>query len=294
MNFVYRSFSSFLLIILLVSFSFAQNPIPNPGFENWTAGTPDDWFTLNVPEVYEPVIQSETSHSGSYAVKGEVLSFLDASVPPYLATDTDFFAISQNYTRMTGYYQFSNNGEDAVWAIVEFLDAQDMPVAAGSAEFGETSGGYTQFIMNLDYTGGSGQPAAQAIIVFTIWPSSESQTDSLTVGSYFLIDDLEFDNVSNISEGNFGDSPKSYHLTQNYPNPFNPSTTIEYDLPKASNVSIEVYNTSGQKITTLLNKKMAAGNHEVEFNAANLSSGVYFYRIQAGEFHDVKKMILLR
>jgi len=83
-------------------------------------------------------------------------------------------------------------------------------------------------------------------------------------------------------------------LYQNYPNPFNPSTTIEYDLPKATDVRIEVYNTSGQKIQTLLNEKLAAGSHQVEFNAQNLSSGIYFYRIEAGEFQDVKKMILIK
>jgi hypothetical protein len=88
--------------------------------------------------------------------------------------------------------------------------------------------------------------------------------------------------------------PNLYYLMQNYPNPFNPSTTIEFDLPKASEVRIEVYNIAGQKIQTLLNTKMSAGSHQVEFNAQNLSSGVYFYRIESGEFQDVKKMILIK
>jgi photosystem II stability/assembly factor-like uncharacterized protein len=89
-------------------------------------------------------------------------------------------------------------------------------------------------------------------------------------------------------------TPGEYLLYQNYPNPFNPSTTIEFDLPKSANVRIEAYNIAGQKIKTLLNKKMLSGRHEVEFNAQNLSSGIYFYRIEAGEFQDVKKMILLK
>jgi len=89
-------------------------------------------------------------------------------------------------------------------------------------------------------------------------------------------------------------APGHYTLWQNYPNPFNPSTTIEFTLPKISNVRIEVYNIAGQKVKTLVNKKLQAGNHQVEYNAENFSSGVYFYRIEAGEFQDVKKMILLR
>ncbi len=286
MNFVYRSFSSFLLLILLVSFSFAQ--IPNAGFEDWTAGIPDDWLNY-VPGT---VIQSETSHSGSYAVRGEVLNFEGFNISPWLTTD--IFAISQNYTRLTGYYQFSNMGEDVVWAVVIFRDTQEGLAAAGSVELGETSGGYIQFAVNMDYTGGSGQPVSQATILLTIVPSSESQADSVTLGSYYLIDDLEFDNVSDISEGSFGDSPKSYHLTQNYPNPFNPSTKINFSLPQPGRVRLSVFNSLGQEVETLIDKDMIAGDHRVTFNAGNFPSGIYFYRIEAGEYHDVKKMVLLK
>jgi len=86
----------------------------------------------------------------------------------------------------------------------------------------------------------------------------------------------------------------NFVLSQNYPNPFNPSTKIKFELPKSETVKIEVYNILGQKIETTLNKHMPAGYHEVEFNGLNLSSGIYLYRIEAGEWQDVKKMILLR
>lgn len=88
--------------------------------------------------------------------------------------------------------------------------------------------------------------------------------------------------------------PKIHRLYPNYPNPFNPSTKIKFDLPYPEFVQIEVYNLLGQRVKSLLSKKMNAGNHSVDFNSRNLSSGVYFYRIEAGEFHDVKKMILLK
>jgi len=107
-------------------------------------------------------------------------------------------------------------------------------------------------------------------------------------------DSYLYEPAASIQENYIGTQPNEYNLYQNFPNPFNPSTTIEYDLPKSSDVKIEVYNIAGQKIQTLLNKKMAAGSHQVEFNAQNLSSGVYFYRIEAGEYQDVKKMILLK
>jgi hypothetical protein len=112
--------------------------------------------------------------------------------------------------------------------------------------------------------------------------------------------DLFIDNVSLIFEPNetvITENtllPKIHRLYPNYPNPFNPSTKIKFDLPYPEFVQIEVYNILGQRVKYLLNKKMNAGNHSVDFNAKNLSSGVYFYRIQAGEFQDMKKMILLR
>ena len=87
---------------------------------------------------------------------------------------------------------------------------------------------------------------------------------------------------------------KSIDLYQNYPNPFNPSTTIKYRIPKSEVVRIEIFNLLGQKIETLVNKKMPAGSHEVEFNANNLPSGIYLYQIEVGNFHEVKKMMLIR
>jgi hypothetical protein len=90
------------------------------------------------------------------------------------------------------------------------------------------------------------------------------------------------------------DLPTMFEIDQNYPNPFNPSTKIKFTLPKPENVKIEIYNLLGQKIETLLNKFMPSGYHEVEFNGQNLSSGVYLYSIEAGEWSDVKKMVLLK
>jgi hypothetical protein len=93
----------------------------------------------------------------------------------------------------------------------------------------------------------------------------------------------------------------NYHLNQNYPNPFNPTTKITFTLPKPEQVTLSVYNTLGQKVATLLDTKMNAGSHDVEFNASDLPSGIYFYRIQigdasgsTGEFSQVRKMVLLR
>ena len=83
-------------------------------------------------------------------------------------------------------------------------------------------------------------------------------------------------------------------LEQNYPNPFNPSTIISYSLPKTSNVSLKVYNVLGELIATLVNIIQLKGMYEIVFDAANLSSGIYFYRLQAGEFTASHKMIFVK
>jgi CubicO group peptidase (beta-lactamase class C family) len=100
--------------------------------------------------------------------------------------------------------------------------------------------------------------------------------------------------VSGIPEIAGTDLPTSFILSQNYPNPFNPSTTIRYGLPHKSQVSLMVYNTLGQQIAVLVHGEQEAGYHEVRFDASGLSSGVYFYRLQAGDFVQTRKLLLLR
>ena len=98
--------------------------------------------------------------------------------------------------------------------------------------------------------------------------------------------------------------PKTYSLFQNYPNPFNPTTTIKYSIPTSSSlakgrteegfVTLKVYDVLGREIKTLVNKKQSPGTYTVEFNAANLPSGLYFYKLTAGSFSQTKKMLLLK
>jgi photosystem II stability/assembly factor-like uncharacterized protein len=88
--------------------------------------------------------------------------------------------------------------------------------------------------------------------------------------------------------------PSGIRLAQNYPNPFNPSTTIRYELPHAGHVTLKVYNTLGQEVATLVNETKPAGSYTVQFDAGGLASGVYFYRLQAGDFVQAKKLVVLR
>jgi photosystem II stability/assembly factor-like uncharacterized protein len=89
-------------------------------------------------------------------------------------------------------------------------------------------------------------------------------------------------------------TPTVFALEQNYPNPFNPTTKIEYSIAQAGNVQLVVFNSIGEEIAVLVNETQQAGRYDVNFNASSLSSGVYFYKLAAGEFISIKKMILLK
>jgi len=86
----------------------------------------------------------------------------------------------------------------------------------------------------------------------------------------------------------------NYRLTQNYPNPFNPTTTISYSLPKTGFVRLKVYDLLGREVESLVNKEQVKGNYKIEFNAFTLSSGIYFYNLQSGNFSETKKMVIMR
>jgi hypothetical protein len=86
----------------------------------------------------------------------------------------------------------------------------------------------------------------------------------------------------------------AFALYQNYPNPFNPGTTISFSLPKSSFVTLKVYNTLGEEVASLVNGEIAAGRHEVRWDAGNMPSGVYFYQLRASEFQQKQKMVLMK
>ena len=118
--------------------------------------------------------------------------------------------------------------------------------------------------------------------------------NGITVGEMGTILKTSNGGVTFVANENKTTLPNDIFLSQNYPNPFNPSTTINYSLAKAGNVRIAVYNLLGSKVATILNENKPAGNYSVNFNATELPSGTYFYKIEAGQFSQVKKMILMK
>ncbi len=113
---------------------------------------------------------------------------------------------------------------------------------------------------------------------------------------YYRLKQVDFDGqfeYSNIIEVNIS-LPTKFALAQNYPNPFNPTTAIAYELPRTAKVVLKVYDVLGREVATLVNQEQAAGRYVQSFNASNLASGIYFYRLQAGNFVETKKMMLVK
>jgi PKD repeat protein len=116
-----------------------------------------------------------------------------------------------------------------------------------------------------------------------------------STNSSVFFDDVEISGMGSPNGINFQmNLPEQFKLWQNYPNPFNPKTIINYEFPITNSVDLTIYDMLGQKVETLVSEKQAAGHHQVEWNAENLPSGVYYYMIKSGDFRDVKKMILLK
>ncbi len=126
-------------------------------------------------------------------------------------------------------------------------------------------------------------------------------TDSLfankIVNDSTITDTLKY--ISNLTPSTFNIiadiiAPKTYDLSQNYPNPFNPVTTIKYQIPKDGLVKLIIYDLLGREVKTLVNEIKTAGYYDIKFDASSLSSGIYFYKMVAGDFVSIKKLVVLK
>jgi len=123
-------------------------------------------------------------------------------------------------------------------------------------------------------------------------PAFDYKRTARPYNNYTDMGAYEWDPSTGITETR--ELPAQYVLFQNYPNPFNPSTTIEFTLPKSESVTLKVYNILGKEVSTLVSNKLNQGNHTYTFDGKNLASGIYYYQLVAGDYREVKKMIILK
>jgi hypothetical protein len=186
--------------------------------------------------------------------------------------------------------------------LVQYQNAEITNINAdGGSNFGEMyvndGSGDTRVELedgNNSYQNGSGSPG-------TILVEEGATFDQLigimyySFSNYKLVPRKDDDFVNYTDVENENALPMSYSLEQNYPNPFNPSTTIQYSLPEAGTVNINIFNVLGENVKTIINNSnQAAGSYKAVFNASSLPSGIYFYRLEVNDFVQVKKMILMK
>lgn len=131
-------------------------------------------------------------------------------------------------------------------------------------------------------------------IVLLSFPLYYMDSDQLTSFFKYVLSSKFSEPLSTKETSSLNEIPQLYNLKQNYPNPFNPSTVIEYQIHKTGAVSLKVYDMLGREVATLINNEQKAGSYSVNFSAAGLSGGVYFYRLKSGNFNQIRKMVFVK
>ena len=273
-----------------------HSQVPNAGFEDWTTGEPNSWITNNASGFFTTITQSNSFHTGSSALKGEVVFVTEfGNFAPYVIADDGSsslggFPVTQRYNSFKGFYKLNTTADDKI-LILLVMFVGDSGVGAGVTML-NSAASYTQFALPIGYDQGFSGTPDRCVISIQIADASGSGTN-VSLGSEMYIDDLELsmDVVSDVEDQV---QPLAFQLEQNYPNPFNPSTKINYQISQNDFVSLKVYDVLGNEVATLVNEEKPAGNYEVTFDARSLSSGTYFYKLQAGSFVEIKKMMLLK
>jgi len=243
----------------------------------------------------------------------------------YCLGDSVFFNVLNTFATDTARFKYKNSttyefnllvnqisGQNYDWFFNAWIYQPNHPVYQNRYTIVNTGGGNwrVDFLANQIQTNAPFFPMLLTVkIVYSTGPDSlikvmnnvNNQTFSINSDRQPLSVVFDPDNnillksafligVNNLASG----IPYLYELYQNYPNPFNPATNINFDLPQKSYVKLSIYDLTGKEVITLINEPKDPGKYSVSFNAENLSSGIYFYRLQTDKYSSVKKMVLIR
>ena len=207
-------------------------------------------------------------------------------------SDTTIFELVEENAGMHRLYRQSSDGS-ALWNSV-FPLFRDMVDTAAINRYRKLDSTQTSSFEII-------YPAINPSVRYTLTFRKDSGITQLIVHNILTMEGFERGNhellgvtVTEMNDPSPADVPGQFVLFQNYPNPFNPSTTIKYEMPKPSDVRLSVFDILGREVSVLVNEKREAGVHEVRFDASKLASGVYFYRLHAGDFTLTKRLLLLK
>jgi len=297
-----------ILLILLNISVIAFGQFQHGDFETWSDNiNPSGWGTNNFEGFWIPITQSNDSYSGSFAANLEILSYQGNPIFPSMTT---YAKVDQQYPVLNGFYKLNPSSSNEGYLIIYVYPIKgNGSFGSGEIELADPASSYTPFSLEITYYDDS-VPDSVWILVNLVSDNDEDPA----IGTAVLLDGLNFGTTTDLKET--GQIHNEFSLKQNYPNPFNPTTTISYTIPSSAlvnnganqtnektktnsysygeNVSLIVYDLLGRKIKTLINKKQNPGNYSIQFDGNGLASGIYYYKLQSGNFLETKKMILLK
>ncbi|MDP2364324.1 MAG: T9SS type A sorting domain-containing protein [Ignavibacteria bacterium] len=310
----YYFFLSTVITILFSSFAFCQSTIFEDNFDSYTAGqhlacqNPVNWttWTLNpCSSVEDAFVSNVNAYSGANSVvivpSNDLVHRLgDVTTGKYKISFLVYIP-----TGKTGYFNTMSSFTNSVykWAVSVHFNPGGSGQVFPFGNFSFTYDSWQNVELKVDLDNDMAEFYFEYALVGTPFPWT-LMGDILKLAavdfwgpaeSEMYVDDFKFELLSPtevLQEAS--QLPENFTLLQNYPNPFNPLTTIEFTTPKSGFITLKVYDNLGKEISVLVNEEKPAGTYSVIFDGSNISSGVYFYKIQIGAFTDIKKLVLLK
>ncbi|MHB1049760.1 MAG: S8/S53 family peptidase [Bacteroidota bacterium] len=242
----------------------------NPSSGKWNVGL---WGHTN-KQKFRGVYSLTDSPDSSYAPNSErsVTLISGYDLTPFISAQMTFHQRYNIHNSDTAYIEVSNNGSE--WQVVRKFTGVNLF--------------WKKETINLHTLTGS--PWSDLLIRMRMKSDDSTQSDGIYIDEMEIVTDHFVTPLMNTADG----PPASYSLSQNFPNPFNPVTTIRFTVPHSAHVTVKVYDLLGREVATLINEVVGAGLFSRQFNGSQLSSGVYYYRLQSGSYTAMRKMVFIK
>ena len=262
--------------------------ILNADFENWSAGEPGNWYTLNfafpglvtqTSDYYSgaSAARLNTIYSGGYYYGGSLISGSTPGLP--------YFPVSTTPLALHGWYKFNSTSTTESVNILSDAKYNGSVLGFGVTAIQTNTLVYTEFICDFYYSGSTTVDSAEIYITM-------SSTDSLRIGTYFTLDDLSFGLPSTATS--IRELSKTNMLEPCSPNPAALTTNIIYRINSNSDVNLAIYDLVGNKIKTLLDMDQLPGRYKIPVDLSDFSSGLYFYRLNVNGKSFTQKLIVVK
>ena len=269
----------------------------NPNSTNYTPVSPLLRYDAgNFPKGYRmKTVNKRLPETGT---SGSIFDSIYVNSNTTISDVNIFLAINHSYDGDIEATVFAPNGDSARICFDRFTTSQQAGDIIGifddQADSSFVNGRYTSFMprikpeQNFNSIFGGDNPQG----IWRLKVNDDASGDTGMVYAWGI--QLNGEVLVGVEDPENNTIPNKFELQQNYPNPFNPSTAIKFSIPKNLNVNLKVYDLAGREVASLINKELNAGSYEYLFDGSKLSSGVYFYKLTAGDFVDTKKMILIK